>query len=230
MSRIFLFDIDGTLLNSGQAGQAAMEETLQVEFGAEKLEYDIPFAGRTDRSIITDLLACHEIENNEERFEKFQQRYFTLLSKHLELRGGSILPGVENLLDLLTAQLPNPSDDLVGLLTGNFERSGWMKVQHFNINHHFSFGAFGDHHHHRDDVARDAAKLMKQKGISDSDAQAAWIIGDTPADVQCARAIGARVLAVAPGIYSREELEQAQPDQLVDDFSDAQQIVDILLS
>ena len=227
MSRVFLFDIDGTLLDSGQAGQAAMEETLQLEFGVEKLEYDIPTAGRTDRAIICDLLASHDLEADGERLEKFQQRYFTLLSKHLDLRGGCILTGVEKLLDLLASRLSDSSEDLVGLLTGNFEKSGWMKVRHFHLDHHFSFGAFGDHHCHRDDVARDAASLLEQKGIPGR--EDVWVIGDTPADVQCARAIGARVLAVATGVYSREDLEAVRPDVLVDDFSDADRVVSILL-
>ncbi len=228
MSHVFLFDIDGTLLDSGHAGQGAMEEALQIEFGVEKIECDIPFAGRTDRAIISDLLAGHDLESTEEQFAKFQRRYFTLLPGHLKQRGGCVLPGVEKLLDSLSAQLTTDSKENVGLLTGNFEHSGWMKVRHFNLDHHFSFGAFGDRHRHRDDVARDAVLFLKQKGIAEGDT--VWIIGDTPADVQCARAIGASVLAVASGIYSREDLELTNPDAVVDNFADAKSILDILLN
>ncbi len=226
MSHVFLFDIDGTLLDSGHAGQGAMEETLRVEFGVEKIDCDIPFAGRTDRGIVVDLLDSHGINSADEQFTKFQQRYFSLLPGHLNKRGGCVLPGVRQLLELLCARLPACSREHVGLLTGNFEQSGWMKVQHFNLEHHFSFGAFGDQHRNRDDVARDAATILKQKGISDHDT--VWIIGDTPADVQCARAIGASVLAVASGVYSREDLEPSNPDALVDDFEDPDHILSIL--
>lgn len=228
MSRVFLFDIDGTLLDSGRAGQAAMEETLRIEFGVEKLDYDIPTAGRTDRAIISDLLVSHDLEPSEELFLTFRQRYLNLLPRHLDQRGGCLLSGVEELLDLLAARLSDSSEDLVGLLTGNFEQSGWMKVRHFKLDHHFSFGAFGDHHCHRDDVARDAMGFLKKKG--DPEGKNVWVIGDTPADVQCARAIGARVLAVASGVYSRKDLEPSNPDVLVDNFTDAQGVVDILLA
>jgi len=226
MSRVFLFDIDGTLLDSGRASQAAMEEALQVEFGVQKHQYEIPTAGRTDRSIISDLLASHNLEATEEQFRNFRDRYVEFLPKHLQQRGGRILPGVEKFLDLITGRLTDPTAELVGLLTGNFEQSGWIKVRHFNLSHHFTFGAFGDHHRQRDDVARDAASLVKQKGISET--KKIWIIGDTPADVQCARAIGARVLAVASGVYSREALKQSMPDFLVENFRDADAIVDLL--
>ncbi|MCA8989921.1 MAG: HAD hydrolase-like protein, partial [Planctomycetaceae bacterium] len=150
MSRVFLFDIDGTLLNSGRAGQAAMEDALRVEFGVTEMDCDISYAGRTDSAIVQDLFAWFELPADPATFERFQQRYFSLLPTHLADRNGKVLPGVTRLLEHLNAD----SNDWTGLLTGNFERSGWMKVRHFAIDHHFSFGAFGDHHTNRDDVAR----------------------------------------------------------------------------
>ncbi len=228
MAHVFLFDIDGTLLDSGHAGQKAMEQTLRVEFGIDQIDCDIPYAGRTDRGIVTDLLVGHGLSSSEDQFARFRKRYFSLLPGHLNERSGCVLPGVRQFLEQLSARLSPGSGKQIGLLTGNFEQSGWMKIRHFNLDHHFSFGAFGDQHSNRDDVARDAVAILKQKGVSGCDP--VWIIGDTPADVQCARAIGAKVLAVASGIFSREELEPTKPDILVDDFEDPDQVLRLLFS
>ena len=227
MAPVFLFDIDGTLLDSGHAGQKAMEEALRLEFGIDEVTCDISFAGRTDRGIVTDLLTGHGLRSTEEDFARFRQRYFNLLPGYLNSKQGRVLPGVRELLDSLSGRLPDCSQESVGLLTGNFKQSGWMKVRHFKLEHHFSFGVFGDGHYHRDDMAREAADCLARQGLIDSDS--VWIIGDTPADVQCARAIGANCLAVASGIYSRKELESSRPDALVDNFEDPDRILDILL-
>lgn len=223
MSSLYLFDVDGTLLNSGRAGQAAMEEALQIEFGITETDCDIPYAGRTDRAIIDDLLKWHKIEDTPENFQAFQSRYFELLPKHLGSRGGRVLPGVTEVLEIITKE----TNDWTGLLTGNFERSGWMKVQHFNIDHHFSFGAFGDVHPNRDDVARLASQTATDR--HGHAIKTIWVIGDTPADVQCGRAIGAKVLAVATGHYSLEELEASEPDVTLTDMSDAARVAELLL-
>ncbi len=219
----YLFDIDGTLLSSGRAGQQAMEEALRLEFGVELLEYEIPTAGRTDRAIISDLFAWHGVAMTEERFGSFRDRYFSLLPSFLENGTGAILPGVREILSGLT----ETSNERTGLMTGNFEASGWLKVRHFAIDHYFSFGTFGDHHVHRDELAcRAYENLHALHGPVDP--QRIWVIGDTPADVQCARAIGARVLAVATGRYSLEELRTTCPDALVEDFSQTDRVLEIL--
>ncbi|MBB03662.1 MAG: haloacid dehalogenase [Planctomyces sp.] len=224
MSTTYLFDIDGTLLSSGRAGQKAMEEALRVELGVENLDYEIPTAGRTDRAIITDLFRWHDEPLTETRFQQFRDCYFSLLPNHLQAGGGMVLPGVTELLAKITAE----SNEFTGLMTGNFQTSGWLKVRHFSLDHHFSFGVFGDVHVDRDDLARLAwSELIAKR--PELEPNHIWVIGDTPADVQCARAIGARVLAVATGRYSREELEATDPDATVDDFQRTDDVLDILL-
>lgn len=224
MSTTYLFDIDGTLLSSGRAGQKAMEEALRIELGVENLDYEIPTAGRTDRAIITDLFRWHDVELTEPRFQQFRDCYFSLLPNHLQAGGGMVLPGVADLLAKITAE----SNEFTGLMTGNFQTSGWLKVRHFSLDHHFSFGIFGDVHVDRDDLARLAwTELIAKR--PDLEPNHIWVIGDTPADVKCARAIGARVLAVATGRYSREELEATNPDATVDNFQRTDDVLDILL-
>jgi phosphoglycolate phosphatase len=206
---VLLFDIDGTLLGSGGAGQAAMEAALKREFGHDRPVTGISTAGRTDHAITSELFAYYGITLDEPTWQRFQSAYFELLPCHLTGRTGLVLPGVLHLLELLA----NRRDVAVGLLTGNFERGAQLKLAHFAIKHHFTFGSYGDHHSSRDDVAREALQHIRRlhPGVP---VERVWVIGDTPADIQCARAIGAKVLAVATGLFSATELAPHTPDLL----------------
>lgn len=221
--RVLLFDIDGTLLNSGGAGQAAMEDALASAFGVTKQTEGIPVAGRTDRAITTDMLQFHDIPLTEQNWSRLYEHYLTHLPQRLGTRGGLVLPGVEGLLTTLAAE----DGCLLGLLTGNFRRGAEIKLSHFELAQHFCCGGYGDHHHDRDDVAR-AAKSDALRTLGRAEHDDVWVIGDTPNDVKCGRAIGARVVAVATGHYSEDELRATRPDFLFGDFSNINAVVDVL--
>ncbi len=214
---ILLFDIDGTLLHTGGAGQAGIERALEVEFGVTAPTDGIPTAGRTDRAIAQDLIRYHRLEDSEATHARMLQAYLRVLPQELASRNGIVFPGVRDLL----ARLSTRDDVRVGLLTGNYREAAWQKLRHFELAQHFAFGGFGDKHRHRDDVARQAlAAAQAHHALRTIDPSRLWVIGDTPADVQCGRAIGARVVAVATGLFTREELAPTQPDHLFDDFRD----------
>jgi hypothetical protein len=107
-----------------------------------------------------------------------------------------------------------------GLLTGNIREGARMKLSHYGMHHPFPFGGFGDRHHERDDVAREAWGAVQQHVGGGVRLDRVWIVGDTPHDITCARAIGARVAAVATGGFSTKELAAYSPDLLLDDLSD----------
>lgn len=220
---VYLFDIDGTLLSSGGAGQAAMEVGLERAFGITAPTEGISVAGRTDFAIISDLMAFHGVDPNVENRHRIIDEYLTHLPVELSQREGLILPGVIRLLD----ELSSVADTHLGLLTGNLRRGAELKLAHFELIHHFEGGGFGDDHSHRDDVAR-AALADVQEIRPSTNSETVWVIGDTPADVQCGRAIGASVMAVATGLYSTEQLAETEPDHLVDDFSDVDRILELL--
>jgi phosphoglycolate phosphatase len=209
--RVLLFDIDGTLLHAGGAGQAAMEQALAVEFGVTRPVENIPTAGRTDCAITRDLFAFHDLPLDEGAWTRFLNAYFARLPEHLCQRPGAILPGVRRLLDHL-AQQPQV---VLGLLTGNFAHSARLKLEHYGLARHFTFGGYGDHHHDRDDVARLAVAALRERHPHVPMDQV-WVIGDTPADIRCGRAVGANTFAVATGLYSRDELALHQPDVLAE--------------
>ncbi len=213
---ICLFDIDGTLVSSGGAGKAAMEAALQTEFGATAGAVGVPFSGRTDRAILRDLFARNCIEETAENCQRFLTSYLDHLPRTLASHPGKVLAGVGPLL----ARLHERSDVWLGLLTGNVREGARLKLGHFALFHYFRAGGFGDAHFHRDDVAREAMAAIHTHLAGRVNPDRIWVIGDTPLDVQCARAIGARVAAVATGWHPVEELAQSRPDLLLADLSD----------
>ena len=116
----------------------------------------------------------------------------------------------------------------MGLLTGNFQVGAQLKLEFYKLDHHFEFGSFGDRHLDRNDVAREALKEARKRYDGTVDPDRVWVIGDTPADVRCGRAIGAQVIAVATGIYSLDELEATKPDCLFADFADPEPLLRLL--
>ena len=225
---VCLFDIDGTLVNAGGAGQAAMLAALQEVLGVEHIDADIPTAGRTDCSITRDLLAHLKGRQPAEQSdsvlaELLQSAYLKHLPDQLIRRPGCVLPGVEQLLE----QLSGRRDIHLGLLTGNFREGARLKLEHFGLSEHFRFGAFGDRHLERDDVARQAQRTVACIAPALPGSRL-WVIGDTPADIHCGRAIGARVVAVATGRYSWAELAAEQPEFLLNNLADTSRLLQLL--
>jgi phosphoglycolate phosphatase-like HAD superfamily hydrolase len=220
---ICLFDIDGTLLSSGGAGKAAMETALTEEFGLGALQGRVSYSGRTDRAIGLDLFRLHGIEASPANWRRFLDAYLGLLPSCLAAHRGQVLPGIAALLEHLAGR----DHFAVGLLTGNLREGARLKLGHYGLYHHFAFGGFGDHHLDRDDVARDALAAACEHLDGTVRPERVWVIGDTPLDVRCARAIGARAAAVATGWHSHEELAAAEPDLLLTDLSDPQPLLSL---
>ncbi len=217
-----LFDIDGTLLHSGGAGQAGIERALAEEFRVTAPTDGIPTAGRTDRAIAQDLIRFHRLEESEATHARMLDAYLRVLPQELASREGGVYPGVRDLL----ARLSVREDVRLGLLTGNYREAAWLKLRHYELAQHFAFGGFGDEHSHRDNVARQAlVAAQNHQAPRTIDVSRLWVIGDTPADVQCGRAIGARVIAVATGMYSHQELATTEPDHLFADFGDVDAVL-----
>jgi phosphoglycolate phosphatase-like HAD superfamily hydrolase len=210
-----LFDIDGTLVATGGAGQRAFRAAFASLFDLRDGMESVAFAGRTDASIARGILARHGIEPTLERLRRFYDSYAFWLDHFLERSSGSTLPGVVSCIDRL-ARLRRPP--ALGLLTGNIRLGAELKLRHYNLWQHFLFGAFGDEHEERDELARLAhhrAAIHARRPLRGDEV---LVVGDTPLDIQCARAIGAKVVAVASGNYSLEALAAHSPDWAVPDL------------
>jgi phosphoglycolate phosphatase len=222
---VLLFDIDGTLMRSGGAGQAAMELALEEEFGLPQPFGTIETAGRTDCGIVNELFQRHGLTDSPAERDRFRRSYLERLPQMLRRLPGGPLPGVRELLETVAA-VP---DVHLALLTGNYAEGAWIKLRHFGLDRYFSCGGFGDDHPDRDDVARVALAAAAGQLQRPVIGPQCLVIGDTPADVRCARAIGARVAAVATGMYSFRQLEPCQPDWLFESLADTDDVVRKLL-
>jgi phosphoglycolate phosphatase-like HAD superfamily hydrolase len=220
---VCLFDIDGTLLSSGGAGKAALEEGLADEFGIRGTMEKVVLSGRTDSAIVADLLRLSGLADTPDHRARLQAAYLRHLPSCLVRGCGKVLPGVQSLLQLLLAR----PDMAVGLLTGNTRAGARLKLGHFGLHPYFAFGGYGDRHHSRDDVAREALEDVHRHLGRTVDPCRVWVIGDTPHDVSCARAVGANAVAVTTGWHDRAELAACSPDLLLDDLSDPVPLLEV---
>jgi phosphoglycolate phosphatase len=219
---VCLFDIDGTLIASGGAGKAALEAGFAEEFGVSSVIEKLSLSGRTDRSIVRDLLRGNAIEPTDENIARTLSAYLRHLPHRLSANTvARVLPGIVEFL----LRLSEREDVLVGLLTGNIRAGAKVKLGHFGLFEHFSFGGYGDHHWDRDDVAREALAEVRRLLGARTDPERIWVVGDTPLDIRCARAIGANAVAVATGWHSRDELAAHKPDLLLPDLSDPAELL-----
>lgn len=214
---LLLWDIDGTLLNSGGAGARALRTGLRRAFGIDGALDDIDFAGRTDRWILRQIFKKFAVPATEENFARCLDAYLTELPGELANPHARVLAGVRPLLAAAAAR----GDIAQGVLTGNVRRGAQAKLAHHGLWDVFAFGAFGDDSEIRDELGPHALRRAREHcGVAFAP-ERVWIIGDTAHDIACARAIGARVLAVATGGHAAEALAAHRPDALLPDLTDA---------
>jgi phosphoglycolate phosphatase-like HAD superfamily hydrolase len=213
--QVIFWDIDGTLLASGGAGKAAMDAAMLEAFGLGTLDDRVKYAGRTDRDIARELFARNDVPFTPETWQRFIGTYLRLLPLSLHERAGHILPGVTEALWHLSER----PDIALGLITGNLRAGAEIKLRHFGLWHHFRFGGFGDVVFDRNEVALAGVTEARQI-VAEYHPERVWVLGDTPLDIACARAIGAKVIATATGQHSVAELAEHQPDVVVPDLRD----------
>ncbi len=215
MFRLILFDIDGTLISTDGAGVKAFARVFDEIYDLPNATKYMTFAGRTDRRLVREIFEANDIELTDQNFRKFNESYFEHLTRYLPEGQTEPLPGVRQIIAAFQKLNPPP---VIGLLTGNHPRGAELKLNHYNLWHEFALGAFGHHHEERADVARDALK-QGQSQIHNLQSDQILVIGDTKRDIECARAIGAKVLAVATGPYTASELHSLKPDWVVNDLT-----------
>src|SRR6266487_1528186 len=157
--RLLLFDIDGTLINSGGAGVYALKSTLAERFGIADDLRDIEIAGMTDSGIVARILRKHKIPATNENITAFLDSYVHFLSLELPRRKGKLLPGVLELLETLKSR----KHLVLALLTGNVSRGAQLKLEHYGVWHFFEFGAFADDHRDRNRLGSFARTRAKEK-------------------------------------------------------------------
>lgn len=208
MTRLVLFDIDGTLIHTRKAGVRAFFSALKSEFDITNPTEEISFAGRTDKSLIHEFFNNHQIEATEENFNRFFDSYVFWLDYMLRRTPGEVCPGADHFIYNLQAQKNPP---MIGLLTGNIRLGAEIKLRHFYMWEYFQMGAFGDEDESRNQLAVIALDRGRKLLGDDLKSEEVVIVGDTSMDIECANAIGVRCLAVSNAGVPIEELKAMHP-------------------
>ena len=219
--KLILFDIDGTLLTSGGAGERALRLGFRDRFGIEDDLSTVEIAGRTDSGIVRRMLAAHRLPETPENIAAFFDGYLHHLAREIPRTPGRLLPGI---LPLLEALKPR-TDIVLALLTGNLARGAEIKLRHYGVWHYFEFGAYADDHHDRDQLGHFAKTRALAHHRIEFPPERIFVLGDTPHDITCARAIGAKAIAIATGKFSRTDLTPHAPDFLFDDLADMEAVL-----
>ena len=226
---LLIFDIDGTLTYSdgatGRAFGAAFEKLTGINVGPGVKR---PF-GMTDPQIFRYMLnhAGIKINNFDSMFQEFETLFVPLMRQELaNAKAARLLAGVRDLLELLSKD----HRFAMALGTGNMEISGREKLKLHNADHFFPVGGFGSDAEDRSEVLKVAWQRSREHWNIEFPLTQTWIIGDTPKDVAAGKTLGAKTLAVASGVYTIEDLKQAQPDALLDTLENRQVFLNIVLN
>ena len=226
VDRLVLFDIDGTLIHTARAGVRSMNAAFRELHGHDNPLANVNFAGRTDRAIVADAFANMGLPFTEEAHAVIRDAYLTRLAAELSrpVEGATLLPGV----DAALASFEREGRAGIGLLTGNYQRGAEIKLRYFGLWPRFSFGAFGDRHTNRRDLVPVAIESAERQFRARVPVSRVIVIGDTPFDVDCAKAHGAVSVAVATGPFSREALAEHHPDVLLDTLEDVEALLRVV--
>ena len=228
--KLVLFDIDGTILLTDGAGKRAIHRALVEVFGGTGPD-DHLFGGKTDPQIVRELMRLdgHGDSHIDEHMRTLLDLYVTYLEEELRAHpaGITIMPGIRELLDALDAR-----DDIVlGLLTGNLEAGARAKLTAAAIDPDlFRVGAYGSDHELRGELPAVAQRRARDELGVHVTGQDVVVIGDTPADLTCGLAIGARAIGVATGHYSVDDLRQHEAAAIFQDLSCTEDVVRVILA
>jgi len=223
---LLLWDIDGTLVDTDRAGERALLHAVRDLYQLDwKNQLPIDLRGRTDRYIFTELLnhIGHEVGLDEEN--RLRDAYLSLLATTLPEGKGRLHPGIQAALDAIHAH----PEIHQGLLTGNLEEGARLKLSHLGIWRYFEFGAFANDSANRNELGPFALRRARALLGIDFSPRNVFIIGDTPHDIACGKAIGAKTIAVATGTFSVAELEAEKPTHTFQDLSDTEALLKVIL-
>ena len=224
---LILFDIDATLIKTSRACLHAMSDGFEFLFGRPCSLAGIQYAGCLDPVIFRNVLIKNDVATTPENLEAFRDQYRSGLSRRLDVPGtGYLLEGAA----ALVARLSSDASLTLGLLTGNFEDTGRMKLERCGLDMSpFVVNAFGDESPHTPPLRRHLVDVALTRYAAkfgrDMEPAKVVVIGDSPHDVECAKANGCRSLGVATGLHDAECLRTEGADLAVDSLADTEHLV-----
>ena len=227
--RLLMWDVDGTLVRAGDLGALVFDVALEAVLGLRPATR-VTMSGKTDPMIVREYLHQLELEDDDETV----RRVLDGIEEHLAAAaaagqleaGGYACPGVAEVL----AELSKDDRVLSTLVTGNIVANARVKVAAWGLDRWFDMdvGAYGSDHADRNRLVPVALDRVRSTYGADIDPRDAWVIGDTPRDLECARAAGARCLLVGTGRYTATDLAALGADVVVEDLSDTAGVVEVL--
>ncbi|HXX53871.1 MAG TPA: HAD family hydrolase [Thermodesulfovibrionales bacterium] len=209
--KLVLFDIDGTLIDSGGAGTRSLNNAFEDIFLIHDAFKGISMAGKTDIQILKEGLGRHGLDTENGNVGLLCERYIVHLRKEIRNPGKQLKPGIREAVGIIAWR----KDVFLGLLTGNIEAGARIKLEPFGLNGYFPLGAFGDDHEDRNRLLPIAVERFSQFSGKEISYRDCVVIGDTPRDVECAKVCGAYSVAVATGPYSYASLLGSGADSVL---------------
>lgn len=206
--KLILFDIDGTLMDSGEAGTRSMNLAFEELFSVPHAFRGIKMAGKTDIQIMKEGLGKHGLDSENGEVDKLCEAYVKHLRGQIENPRKHLKPGIRECLSTLGSR----DGVSLGLLTGNIEAGARIKLDVFSLNSYFPLGAFGNDNEDRNKLLPVAVERFSRLYEKEIDYKDCIVIGDTPRDVECAKIHEAYAIAVATGPYLYESLVQSGAD------------------
>jgi phosphoglycolate phosphatase len=221
--RLILFDIDGTLIDSGGAGVRSLNLAMEELFSLDNAFQGISMAGKTDTQIIKEGLIKYALLPDGS-IDAVINAYLKHLTREIQNDRKRVKPGIYEVLD----ELKYLRDSGLGLLTGNLEAGARIKLEPFMLNQYFPTGAFGSDDEDRNNLLPIAVKRFEELFHKRIEIDSCIIVGDTPRDVECAHIYGAICIGVATGPYSYDDLIEAGADYVVHDLSENETLLNFL--
>ena len=226
MHRLILFDVDQTLISTRGGDRKALNDTFRELHGIDDAFEGISFGGRMDLSIMGQVYLHWGVPEGDRCLGDFKARYFELLEQVLkDWEMGIVYPGIPELLRALDSR----AEVQMGLATGNFRESAFIKLRKYGLDTFFEEGGFGGDHLDRPKVVADA--ILKCQTLSGMvyEREDIFVIGDSVSDVEAGRANGINSVAVATGHYDTVKLKALGPTFVFEDLSDTERVLGALL-
>lgn len=214
--KLFIFDIDGTLLKPKGVGRRASERAFKKIYDIDNSMDGMETHGLTDPIILSNMFKKHLNRDYQTlEAEEFFDSYIYFLEDELrKIDKLEVLPGVFDLLE----DLSNRDDSLLAVGTGNVEEGGWLKLEYSGLRSFFPFGGFGSDSGNRSELLKIAIEKGEKYIDSSSKIDDVFVIGDTPNDIIHGKKAGAKTIGVATGIYSEVDLEKHSSDYILKDL------------
>lgn len=216
---LLIWDVDGTLIKSEGVGKKALEDSFEIITGVKDACKDIKLGGKTDTLILYEMCGMFNIDKS------IYEEFFAIYCRELEgiVKGSCTIKTTPNIPEILERIKEKGGVNILG--TGNIEKGARLKLLPVDLNRHFNTGGFGDRESERWKIIRNGIEHAEALYNLTFDKENIFVIGDTPRDIECAKANGVKSVAVATGYYSKDEMEKCNADFLFQDLSNTEKFL-----